>query len=296
MIGAPAQPRRRPAQGHRPRDVRVRGVGRSGSRSTASSSARRSAAAASRSIDTTRAERAPGVRRVLTHRDAPRAARSPSMAARRSYSRASPVLASRRGPLLRRAGRARRRRRRSSRRAPRRRSSTSRTSGSRGASTSPRARVDAYAPKTSTPASRPTPRSATSTARSPRRRSRSIELYTTPYQFSQPMEPHSCLAVWDGDVVTVHASDADRRRRRGSGSPRRSASSRRRSGSSSRYVGGGFGSKLGVHAETILAVIAARELGSRSRSRRRASRCSSSSATARRPASACGSAPSATAR
>ena len=86
------------------------------------------------------------------------------------------------------------------------------------------------------------------------------QTYTTPYQFSQPMEPHNCLAVWDGDVVTfyvstqivaeAHSAIAATLRTRPRADPRRRA----------RYVGGGFGSKLGIHAETILAVMAAREL------------------------------------
>jgi len=85
-------------------------------------------------------------------------------------------------------------------------------------------------------------------------------LYTTPYEFSQPMEMHCCMAVWNGDVVTAHVSTQI------------VASARNRIASTlgldpskvevvCRFVGGGFGSKLGLHAETILAVIAAREVG-----------------------------------
>lgn len=86
------------------------------------------------------------------------------------------------------------------------------------------------------------------------------ELYTTPYEFSQPMETHNCLASWTGDVVTVHVSTQI------------VASARNRIAATlgldpskvnviSRFIGGGFGSKLGLHAESILAVIAARLLG-----------------------------------
>jgi xanthine dehydrogenase YagR molybdenum-binding subunit len=85
------------------------------------------------------------------------------------------------------------------------------------------------------------------------------QLYTTPYEFSQPMEMHCCLAVWNGDVVTVHVST-----QMVAAAVRRIAATlgleRRQVRVVSRFVGGGFGSKLGVHAETILAVIAAREL------------------------------------
>lgn len=84
-------------------------------------------------------------------------------------------------------------------------------------------------------------------------------LYTTPYEFAMPMEPHSCLAVWSGDAVTVHTSTqiVAEARLRISSTLGLSPSQVR---VIARYVGGGFGSKLGVHAETILAVMAAREL------------------------------------
>jgi xanthine dehydrogenase YagR molybdenum-binding subunit len=83
--------------------------------------------------------------------------------------------------------------------------------------------------------------------------------YTTPYQFSQPMEPSACLAVWRGEDVTVYVS------------AQVVASARAAIASTlqidpqrihivSTYVGGGFGSKLGIHSETILAVLAARQL------------------------------------
>ncbi|MDB4956029.1 MAG: aldehyde oxidase and xanthine dehydrogenase family protein [Myxococcales bacterium] len=83
--------------------------------------------------------------------------------------------------------------------------------------------------------------------------------YTTPFCFSQPMEPHGCLAVWNGDAVTVHVPTqivADARVR----IAKTLGIDVQRVKVISRYVGGGFGSKLGVHAETILAVLAARQL------------------------------------
>ncbi len=84
-------------------------------------------------------------------------------------------------------------------------------------------------------------------------------LYTTPYELSQPAEPHGCIAAWDGKLLTVHVSTQI------------VASARYRIASTlglepaqvkllSRFVGGGFGSKLGVHADAILAALAAREL------------------------------------
>ena len=77
---------------------------------------------------------------------------------------------------------------------------------------------------------------------------------------SAAMEPHAAIAEWDGDKVTVYASlqmlnyniteladslgvDEDRVRL------------------VSRYVGGGFGSKLGVREEVVAAAIAARAVG-----------------------------------
>ncbi|KZY55305.1 xanthine dehydrogenase [Erythrobacter sp. HI0063] len=77
---------------------------------------------------------------------------------------------------------------------------------------------------------------------------------------SAAMEPHAAIAEWDGDKVTVYASlqmlnyniteladslgvDEDRVRL------------------VSRYVGGGFGSKLGVSEEVVAAAIAARAVG-----------------------------------
>ncbi len=86
------------------------------------------------------------------------------------------------------------------------------------------------------------------------------ETYTTPYEFSAPMEPHCALAVWRGDAVTVYAATqivAEARLRIAATLGLAPAQVR----VIAHYVGGGFGSKLGVHAETILAVIAARQLG-----------------------------------
>lgn len=86
------------------------------------------------------------------------------------------------------------------------------------------------------------------------------QVYTTPYELSLPMEPHNCLAVWNGDAVTVHLSTQIVK----SACERIAATLQMDPAKVtviSRYIGGGFGSKLGVHAETILAVIAARAVG-----------------------------------
>jgi xanthine dehydrogenase YagR molybdenum-binding subunit len=84
--------------------------------------------------------------------------------------------------------------------------------------------------------------------------------YTTPYEFSMPMEPHACLVVPRGEDLDVYVScqivDA----------ARASIASTLRIDPArihivTPYVGGGFGSKLGVHSETIMAALAARALG-----------------------------------
>ena len=84
--------------------------------------------------------------------------------------------------------------------------------------------------------------------------------FTTAGHASAAMEPHATIAEWDGDTLTVHSSlqmlnyniselaDAVGLEE---GKVRLI----------SRYVGGGFGSKLGISAEAVAASIAAMELG-----------------------------------
>jgi xanthine dehydrogenase YagR molybdenum-binding subunit len=83
--------------------------------------------------------------------------------------------------------------------------------------------------------------------------------YSTPYYFSQPMEPHACLAVPRGEDLTIYVSAQVVEAARNS-----IASTLRidpqRIHIVTPYVGGGFGSKLGIHSETILAALAARAL------------------------------------
>ena len=83
--------------------------------------------------------------------------------------------------------------------------------------------------------------------------------YTTPYQLAQPMEPHACMVVPDGEDLTVYVASQI------VGEARTAIASTLRMDPErihivSRFVGGGFGSKLGIHSETILAALAAREL------------------------------------
>jgi xanthine dehydrogenase YagR molybdenum-binding subunit len=83
--------------------------------------------------------------------------------------------------------------------------------------------------------------------------------YTTPYAFSQPMEMHTCMAVPRGEELTIYVSA-------------QIVSEARLAIAAtllmdpkqirllSPFVGGGFGSKLGIHAEVVLAAFTARAL------------------------------------
>lgn len=86
------------------------------------------------------------------------------------------------------------------------------------------------------------------------------QIYTLPPEFSQPIELHACLAVPHGEELTLYVSAQIVDAARGSvASTLQIDPSRVRVVSA--YVGGAFGSKLSVHAETILAALAARALG-----------------------------------
>ncbi|MGW7575538.1 molybdopterin cofactor-binding domain-containing protein [Streptomyces sp. NPDC054765] len=86
------------------------------------------------------------------------------------------------------------------------------------------------------------------------------QLYTTPYELSMPMEPHACLVEPRGEDLIVHVSCqiVDAARAAIAGTLRTDPA---RIHIVTPFVGGGFGSKLGIHAETILAALAARALG-----------------------------------
>ena len=85
------------------------------------------------------------------------------------------------------------------------------------------------------------------------------ETYTTPDQAHAMMEPHASVARWIGDLLVVHTSNqmihwahdgiADTL-----GVPKDKVRVQ------SAFVGGGFGSKLFIYADPILAALAAREL------------------------------------
>ena len=83
--------------------------------------------------------------------------------------------------------------------------------------------------------------------------------YRTPYEFAQPLEPPACVAVPDGEDITLYTSTqvvAWARER----VARTLRIDPERIHVVSPYVGGGFGVKLYTHHETILAALAARRL------------------------------------
>ncbi|HEX3348447.1 MAG TPA: xanthine dehydrogenase family protein molybdopterin-binding subunit [Acetobacteraceae bacterium] len=84
--------------------------------------------------------------------------------------------------------------------------------------------------------------------------------YTTPLQSHAMMEPHATLAVWDGDRLTLHTSNQmlNRGQAMVARTLRMPVENVRLV---SPFIGGGFGSKLWVNADAILAAIAARQLG-----------------------------------
>jgi xanthine dehydrogenase YagR molybdenum-binding subunit len=83
--------------------------------------------------------------------------------------------------------------------------------------------------------------------------------YRTAYCFSQPMEPNACLAVPRGDDLIVYVSTQIVDAARASLAATLKIDPNRIEVVSP-YVGGGFGSKLNIHSETILAALAARQL------------------------------------
>jgi len=85
-------------------------------------------------------------------------------------------------------------------------------------------------------------------------------IWTTPNQSSAAMEPHVSIAVWDGDRLTIHGSYqvvAHNRLQLADALRLRPDQVRL----VSRYVGGGFGSKLGLAPEAVAAAIASKRVG-----------------------------------
>ena len=83
--------------------------------------------------------------------------------------------------------------------------------------------------------------------------------YTTPLQSQAMMEAHATLAMWDGDNLILHTSNQMLNQGRDAVA-RTLQIPVENVRLISPYIGGGFGSKLWVNADAILAAIAARQL------------------------------------
>lgn len=84
--------------------------------------------------------------------------------------------------------------------------------------------------------------------------------YTTPYHFSQPMELHACLADWrDGHLTLFLAAQILNQLKVGLAATLKLDADRITIDSA--YVGGGFGSKIVLHADAVLASLATMALG-----------------------------------
>ena len=84
-------------------------------------------------------------------------------------------------------------------------------------------------------------------------------VYTTPDHSAQPMEPPACVASWNGDHLTIRTSVQIIATARASVAHTLRIAPEHVHVDAA-FVGGGFGSKLRIHAETVLAALAAREL------------------------------------
>jgi xanthine dehydrogenase YagR molybdenum-binding subunit len=86
------------------------------------------------------------------------------------------------------------------------------------------------------------------------------QTYRTPIHIHAQMEPHASLAWWEGDRLVVHCSTqfVESAHKRVAATLMIDQSQVR---IVSRYIGGGFGGKLPVFADVILGALAARELG-----------------------------------
>lgn len=84
--------------------------------------------------------------------------------------------------------------------------------------------------------------------------------YTTPSQNSAAMEPHASTAVWDGDQLTLYGAyqmlSTDRVQL-----AKAMGMKPDKVRIVARFVGGGFGSKLGIAPESVAAAVAAKKIG-----------------------------------
>jgi xanthine dehydrogenase YagR molybdenum-binding subunit len=84
--------------------------------------------------------------------------------------------------------------------------------------------------------------------------------YTTPVHIHAQMEPHASIAWWEGDRVVIHCSSQLLE------SAQKCVANTLQIPNEkvrivSRYVGGGFGGKLPIYGDALLAAMAARQLG-----------------------------------
>lgn len=85
------------------------------------------------------------------------------------------------------------------------------------------------------------------------------QLYSTPHHFSQPMEPNACLADWRDGHLTLFLT-AQMLNQLIVGLAETLKLDRSHITIDSAYVGGGFGSKIVLHAEAVLASLATMHL------------------------------------
>jgi len=88
------------------------------------------------------------------------------------------------------------------------------------------------------------------------------QTYTTPPEYHVPMEPHTSVAIWNGRILTMYESTQGVHSVRAGLAPLFGLEPDQVRVISP-YVGGGFGSKLKIHAQAVLAAMAARELPGR---------------------------------
>ena len=88
------------------------------------------------------------------------------------------------------------------------------------------------------------------------------QTYTTPPEYNVPMEPHTSVAIWNGSILTMYESTQGVHSFRAGLAPLFDLEPDQVRVISP-YVGGGFGSKIEVHAQAVLAAMAARELPGR---------------------------------
>jgi xanthine dehydrogenase YagR molybdenum-binding subunit len=214
------------------------------------------------SIESTAAERAPGVLAVLTHRNAPSQAPPHPPATANRYDRAQPVLFS---PEVRYYGE------------PvalvvaetyeAAREAASRIEVHYERDTSARLDLERYRPEGYKPeggqvnAGAPTDTAEGDFDRAFERAPATIDVtYTVPYEHNMPMEPHASLAVWEDGSLTLYTSQQGVQYSQSTLAKTLQIPAERVR-IVTPYVGGGFGSKVPTHAQAILAALAARSLG-----------------------------------